>query len=65
MTPLGPSDYLCHGLACSQHAKCLLYVKAEGALDHIWWMATCAKPGQAERPQFIPLEATHGDRETA
>lgn len=65
MTTLGPSDYLCHGLACPKHAQCLRYIKAENAMDHIWWMATCAKPGQIDRPQFIPVENAHGDRETA
>lgn len=65
MSILGPSDYLCHGLACPQHAKCQRYIAAEGALDHVWWMATCAKPGQTDRPQFIPVEAADGICETA
>lgn len=55
MHQLSPSDYLCHGLACPQHAQCLRYQAADGAVDHVWWMATCQEGDKF--PKFIKVEA--------
>lgn len=63
MQQLSPSDYLCHGLACPKHAQCLRYQAADGAVDHVWWMATCQEGDKF--PKFIKVEAVHGCRETA
>lgn len=55
MKQIGPSDYLCHGLACNEHAKCARYAEVEGAIDHVWWLATCLEAETGNYPEFVQV----------